>query len=240
MFRPHARAPLAAAMWAAACLAAAPASAQVSRPENQVSLSASATREVPRDVLTITLAATRDGSDSATVQTQLKQTLDAALAEARKSAQPGGLDVRTGSFGLYPRYGANGRITGWQGSAELILEGKDMPRVAQVAGKLTGMNVTGTASGLSREARDRYTAEVTHAAIQNFRARAQEIAKSFGFANYALRDVNVQTGEDIVVPMMRASAKTMRTEMAADAPVPVEAGKASLGVTVSGSVQLMN
>ena len=67
-----------------------------------------------------------------------------------------------------------------------------------------------------------------------------EIAKAFGFSNYALRDVNVQSGEDTVMPMMRASAKAMRTEMAADAPVPVEAGKASLAVTVSGSVQLMN
>ena len=52
--------------------------------------------------------------------------------------------------------------------------------------------------------------------------------------------MNVQSGEDTVMPMMRASAKAMRTEMAADAPVPVEAGKASLAVTVSGSVQLMN
>ena len=139
MFRPHTRriSLATACVSALAGLASVPAMAEISRPENQVSLSASATREVPRDVLTITLATTRDGSDSATVQGQLKQTLDAALAEARKSAQPGALEVRTGSFGLYPRYSSNGRINGWQGSAELILEGKDMPRVAQVAGKLT-------------------------------------------------------------------------------------------------------
>jgi hypothetical protein len=59
------------------------------------------------------------------VQNQLKVVLDAALAEARKTAAPGQMDVRTGNFSLYPRYGRDGKISGWQGSAELVLEGRD-------------------------------------------------------------------------------------------------------------------
>jgi hypothetical protein len=46
------------------------------------------------------------------VQTQLKAALDAALAEAKKSAQPGQLDVRTGNFSLSPRY-TQGRQDQW-------------------------------------------------------------------------------------------------------------------------------
>ena len=43
------------------------------------------------------------------VQAQLKQALDAALAEAKKAARPGQVDVQTGNFSLFPRYTQQGR-----------------------------------------------------------------------------------------------------------------------------------
>ena len=49
------------------------------------------------------MTTTREGQDAATVQSQLKQALDAALAEARKAARPGQVEVQTGNFSLYPR-----------------------------------------------------------------------------------------------------------------------------------------
>ena len=72
-------------------------------PVNVVALSASATVELPRDWLTVAFSTTREAADAATVQSQLKQALDAALAEARKGARPGQLEVQTGAFSLYPR-----------------------------------------------------------------------------------------------------------------------------------------
>ena len=93
-------------------------------PQNVLQLSATGTVEVQQDLLSMTLSTTRDAADAATVQTQLKTALDAALAEARKNAQPGQLDVRTGNFSLVPRYTRDGKITGWQGTAELVLEGR--------------------------------------------------------------------------------------------------------------------
>ena len=91
-----------------------------------VSLSASATVEVTKDLLNVVLSTTREGQDAATVQTQLKQALDAALAEARRQAKPGQIDIQTGNFSLYPRYAPKGGINGWQGTAELVIEGKDL------------------------------------------------------------------------------------------------------------------
>ena len=92
-------------------------------PQNVVALSSSAELEVTKDLLTVTLNATRDGAEAAGVQAALKQVLDAALNEAKKSALPGAMEVRTGNFSLYPRYSRDGRISGWQGTAELVLEG---------------------------------------------------------------------------------------------------------------------
>ena len=63
-----------------------------------LSLSASASLEVPNDMLTVLLATRREGSDAQQVQQALKQALDAALTEARKSAKPGQVEVRTGNF----------------------------------------------------------------------------------------------------------------------------------------------
>ena len=60
-------------------------------PQGVVSLSSSATVEVTKDLLSISLSTTKEGQDAASVQSQLKQALDAALAEAKKSVKPGQL-----------------------------------------------------------------------------------------------------------------------------------------------------
>lgn len=205
-------------------------------PQNVVQLSASGTVEVQQDLLSITLSTTRDGSDAAAVQTQLKVALDAALTEARKAAQPGQLEVRTGNFSLSPRYGKDGKINGWQGTTEMVLEGRDFARISTTAGKVQTLTLAGVGFGLSREQRAKVEGEAQTAAIERFRAKATEIAKGFGFAGYSLREVSVNANDQGFVPRMKVMAMEMRA--ASDAAVPVEAGKSTVVVTVSGSVQL--
>ena len=52
-------------------------------PAQRVTLSASATVQVPQDELTLTLSTQREGSSAPEVQNQLKTALDAALTLAR-------------------------------------------------------------------------------------------------------------------------------------------------------------
>jgi predicted secreted protein len=209
-------------------------------PENVINFSATATLEVTKDLLTVNLQATREGAEAATVQSQLKQVLDAALAEAKKTAQPGALDVRTGQFTISPRYGRDGRINGWQGMAELVLEGRDNARVAQAAGRVQGMNMAGTGYSLSRELRDKHEADLTAQAIQKYRARASEIAKQFGFGSYALREVHVSAQEPgFPVPMMKTMMRGAAGAADMAESLPTEPGKGILSATVQGSVQLI-
>lgn len=205
--------------------------------DNLINLSSSATLEVPRDQITVVLSATREGGEAAAVQAALKQVLDQALAEARRAAAPGALEVQTGGFSLGPRYNRDGRINGWQGSAELIVEGTDMPRVAQLAGRLSQLSIASVSYGLSRELRERHEAEVTRRAIERFRARATDIAKAFGFTGYTLGEVSVRAGE-AAMPMPRVAMTMAKVADAEAAPLPVEAGKGSVTVTVTGSVLL--
>ena len=206
-------------------------------PQNVLQLQATGTVEVQQDLLTMNLTTARDGADPALVQSQLKAALEAALTEARKTAQPGQLDVRTGNFSLYPRHGRDGRINGWAGSAELVLEGRDFPRITQAAGRIQTMTLGGIGFGLSREQRAKVETEAQNLAIERFKAKAGELAKGFGFGGYTLREVSVNANEPGFMPRVRMQA--MEAKVAgSDSAVPVEPGKATVVVTVSGSVQL--
>lgn len=205
--------------------------------QNVAQLSASGSVEVQQDLLSVTMNTTRDGSDANTVQTQLKQALDTALAEAKKAALPGQLDVRTGNFSLYPRYGKDGKINGWQGSTELVLEGKDFARITSTAGKIQTLTLGHVGFALSREQRAKVEGEAQAQAIERFKAKASEIAKNFGFGSYTLREVAVNANDQGHTPRPRMMAMQAKAEMS-DAPISVEAGKSTVLVNVSGSVQM--
>lgn len=226
-----------------AALAAAAASAgaqpaMIPPPANVVSLSATATTEVAKDWLSIVFSTSREGTEASAVQSQLRQALDAALAEARKVAKPGQVEVQTGGFSIYPRYAPKGGISGWQGSVELIVQGRDTQALSQLAGRIQTLSIQRTGFALSREAREKVEADVAAEAIARFRARAEAVARQFGFAGYTVREVSVNSdgGQIVSQPLMRA--QVARAPGAADESLPVEAGKAQVTATVSGSVQM--
>lgn len=205
-------------------------------PQNVVNVSASATLEVPQDELTIVFSTLREGTDAAVVQSQLKQALEAALAEARKAARPGQVDVQTGRFSLLPRYSAKGGTNGWSGSAEVVVSGSDLVAISQLAGRIGTMTVARTAFALSRDARQKAEAEITAQAIARFKERADLVARQFGYGAWSLREASVQGSDGpVAMPVMRVQA--MRAA-GADEALPVEAGKTQVTINVSGSVQL--
>jgi predicted secreted protein len=228
------------ALFAGAALAPA-AMAQQAMPyeilQNVAQLSASGTVEVQQDLLSISMGTTRDGTDAGVVQTQLKQALDTALAQAKQAAAPGQMDVRTGNFSLYPRYGKDGKINGWQGSTELVLEGKDFPRITGTAGKIQTLTMSNVGFALSREQRARVEGDAQAQAIERFKAKAGEVARNFGFSSYTLREVSINANDQSSPPRPRMLAMSAKAEMS-DASIPVEAGKSTVLVTVSGSVQM--
>ncbi|ODU97417.1 MAG: hypothetical protein ABT20_18605 [Rubrivivax sp. SCN 70-15] len=218
-----------------AAAAAAPAQT-LPPPQNVVGLSASASVEVAQDLLTVVFSTTREGSDAAVVQGQLKQALAAALTAARSAAQPGQIDVQTGNFSLLPRYTPKGALDGWQGRAELIVTGRDVAGIARLTGQVPTMTIARVGFSLSREARDKAEDEVSAQAIARFRDKADRVSRDFGFGGWSLREVSLSSNEPGpgVVPMMRAQA----ARAVDDTPLPVEAGRTVVAATVSGSVQL--
>lgn len=239
--KPFVARPLSACCLALAALAPLPARAQAvvnPPPQNVLTLSAQATVEVAQDLLILTLGITRDGSDASAVQTQLRQVLDAGLAEARKAVRPGQIEVRTGQFSLSPRYTSKGGISGWMGVAELVIEGRDMTAISQLAGRVQGMTVSRVSFALSREARDRVEGDAASQAITRFRARADAYAKQFGFGGWGIREISVNHGDAPMhapAPVYRARAMSVASGEEAQ---PIEPGKTQVVVTVNGSIQM--
>ena len=211
-------------------------SISIAPPQNVAQLSASGSVEVQQDLLSISMTTTRDGTDAAAVQAQLRQALETALAQVRQAAAPGQMDVRTGNFSLFPRYGRDGKINGWQGSTELVLEGRDFPRITGTAGKIQTLSLGNISFGLSREQRAKVEGEAQTQAIERFKAKAVEIARNFGFAGYTVREVSVSSNDQGFAP--RPRVMSMAKAEAQEAPVPVEAGRTTVLVNVSGSVQM--
>ena len=202
--------------------------------EQVLTFSASARQEVSQDWLTVVARAQFEGKDPAAVQAQLNAIVQAALA--RLQPLPDQIEVRSAQFGIYPRHDAQGRLTAWQGQADLVIEGRDFAQVGQLAAGLARMTVTQASFSLSRQARQQLEAQVQSQAVQSFRQRAQALARDFGFSGYSLRQVSVSSverPEPVMQPRM-----LMAEAAAAPASLALAAGKEDVRITVSGSIVL--
>ena len=206
---------------------------------NVLSFSVNATEEVAQDLLSVTLQVSREGSQATEVQSSLKRVMETSLDEVRAAIRgAAGIEIRTGAFSVQPRYNSVGRISGWQGSAQLTIEGTDTLRISQLVGKLTQLNVVNTQYGLSRLVRESREAALTSEAIQRFRSRGDEMARAFGFKGYSLGEVSVSFAEPGFQPRPYLMAVRAKSSELSDSPLPVEPGKGQVTVTVSGHIYL--
>ena len=207
-------------------------------PANVVQVSASAQKEAVQDWLTMVLVTRQQAGDAASVQQQLQSVLEKALTRARVRAADKALQVSSGVFSVQPRYGKEGQIVGWQGSAELILQGQDVSRISSLAAELEGMSVSHMGFSLSPQAAKALESDVRQSAIANFRTTAQEVSKGFGFNTWTLREVNVQAAGDATMPVRQAFLRAPAAASMSAAPLSVEPGRSVVQVNVSGSIQL--
>jgi len=228
----------AAAAVCCACAAALACAADDPAMQGVVHLASSASVDVTKDLLNVAFSTTREGADAATVQSQLKQALDAALNEAKKVAKPGQLDVHTGNFSLAPRYTNKGAVNGWQGSTELIVEGRDMQAIGQLSGRITTLTINRVGYNLSRELREKSEGEISAQAIASFRSKAADYAKQFGYAGYVIREVAVNSASESPPPRPMMMEMRAKAASVSDEALPVEPGKGTVSVSVNGTVQL--
>ncbi|HEF4743748.1 TPA: SIMPL domain-containing protein [Burkholderia multivorans] len=233
---------LAAAVPVALTLASPAAHAQAMNPHfpepaGVLSLSSQASADVPQDIIHITLFYEQQAKDPGSLTSALNQRADAALAQAKGVS---GVSAHTGAFSVYPSTDRDGKISAWRGRTEVVLESRDFAAASKLAGQLSNlMQIAKVEFSLSPEAQRAAEQKLTTEAIKSFRARADEAAKAFGYSSYTIRDVNVGSGRNVQpYPRMMAMAAAPMDSAKMSAPIAVEGGKATVSVTVNGSVQM--
>ena len=207
-------------------------------PEGVVSLSSSATVEIPNDWIVVQFTTSKEGTDANAVQAALKEAVGSALGQARQVAKGDGhVEVQGGGFSLQPRFNAKGVVNGWSGTTSLVVQGRDMGTIAELAGRVQSMTVGNLDYSVSREAREKVEGDVAAQAIARFRAKAADYAKAFGYGSFVIRDVNVNVDNGQPTPRPYAMARMAAAPKMSDS-LPVEAGSGSVTANVNGSVQL--
>jgi predicted secreted protein len=119
----------------------------------------------------------------------------------------------------------------------LSVQGKDVAAIAQLTGRIQTMTIARVGYSLSREAREKFEADVVAQAIARWRAKALQMSQQFGYTGYSVREVSVATSEppSPPTPMLMKAA---RASAMADEALPTEAGKGDVTATVSGSAQM--
>lgn len=213
---------------AAACYGSAPVQAGA-----LVDLAAEASRPAANDMIRASVFSEANGKNPG----ELAQRVDADIAEALKLIRSKtGVTVKSGHQSTYPVYGQAQKIEGWRMRSELVIESKDQGGVSELLGKLQQMRLAvGDVSLMpSPETRRQVEEQATRAAIRAFQDRATVVAGELGKA-WKLKQLNVQQGGGMPMPMVRSARVAM---MAEAAPAPLEAGESLVTTTVSGQIEL--
>jgi predicted secreted protein len=199
---------------------------------DRIHLSAEATREVQNDTLVVVLYTQHEGRDARKLAESVNADLHWALG---KSAAVKSVTTRTLDYHTTPVY-QNKSVTGWRVRQSMRLQSRDKTALSELLGTLQErLKIQNVSSKVSDAARRKAEETLISEAIAAFRQRARVIAAQFEFDNYRLVEVNVATNGNQPRPvLMRANAMEMQ---ASSAPA-LEAGTATLQVTVSGSIQL--
>ena len=200
-------------------------------------VSASAVTQVQQDWLVVNLHARHQAADATAVQQRLQILQDRALAAIRPEVNAEQFQLQTGSFRVYPRYGRDGKIQHWEGVSELIVQGRDVPRITRVAANTRDWTVADMQFELSRSAREKAEQSLMQEAIAQFNAKAQALATGFGFKAFDLHEVHLNADGHSPMPTLRMSADAMQGGQAQPA-LSAEPGLSPVSVNLSGAVRL--
>ena len=201
-------------------------------------VSASAQSEVRQDWLVIRLQARHQAADAATVQRHLQGLQDRALTTLRPAVNGEQFQLQTGSFGVYPKYGRDGKIQHWEGVSEWVIQGRDVPQLTRAAATTADWTVAGMHFKLSRQAREQAEQALIQEAITQFNAKAQVMATGFGFVGFDLQEVHLNAdGHHPMPTMLRMTADGMSGGVI-QPPLSAEPGMSPVSVNLSGAVRL--
>ncbi|AWB35794.1 SIMPL domain-containing protein [Orrella marina] len=198
-------------------------------------ISATVSAEVQQDQVQIVLSAQVQDDSAAAVNQRLTEMIDQAKS---RIGNPSGLRVSTGNVQTYPRYDDNGKISGWQGRADLVLRSNDVSLSASSADKVADLlALSGVSFSLSDQARRAEQSRLMDSVAHAFREKATTTARVFGYSSFSIQSLNISDSGEMSMPrpFVMAAVASDRAEKAGLTLVP---DVQTVSVTVSGLIEL--
>lgn len=218
-------------------LASLPALAEDAPRYNQISLRAEVSKDVPRDLMVVTLYSEAQDKDPGKLAKGITETLNKALQQARQVKD---VKVSQGSRNSYPVYDDKGQtITGWRERAELRLESADFPALSKLTGELLqDLKMGGMDFSIAPATRKGNEDQLLKDAVAAFKARAQMATEALGGTGYKIVTMNLNS-TGYPQPYLRSAPMAMKA-MAADstATPDVEAGTSEVNMTAEGTIEV--
>ena len=121
----------------------------------------------------------------------------------------------------------------------MLIKSKDFNALGNLVGKLSQtMQIAGSSFEISPELRAQESAMLIDRAARAFQERAASATKAFGYAGYSIRQVTLGNAGQSGNPRPMFIEGNSQARLGAAPPLPVESGRVTLSLTVSGSVQM--
>ncbi len=197
-----------------------------------VELSASANVSAPNDMVKVTVFLEESGKSPAHLARVMNPKLSETVQLAKSKAN---VRVKTTYQRSYPVYEKTVLRT-WRMRAEIELESEDIAAVSELVGELQEKNV-----GVdyiqqmpSAQTRRKKESEATRLAIEEFQARAKEIADVFK-KPYKIKSLNVNQERGVITFRSNAFAGA-KSSFSEDATI--EAGESQISTHINGTIEI--
>ncbi|GGU70538.1 hypothetical protein GCM10009504_29670 [Pseudomonas laurentiana] len=205
---------------------------------NQVSLRAEVSKEVARDLMSVTLYSESQNADPGKLAAEMTRTMNKALEQARAVKD---IKISQGSRNSYPIYDVKGqKITGWRERAELRLESTDFPALSKLTGELLqDLKMAGMDFAIAPATRKASEDALLKDAVNAFKSRAQLATEALGGKGYKVLNLNLNSS-GYPQPYARGPVMMMKASMDAEvAPSPqVEAGTSQVSMNADGTIEV--
>ncbi|HMB74633.1 MAG TPA: SIMPL domain-containing protein, partial [Gammaproteobacteria bacterium] len=159
---------------------------------DQISLSASAEREIDNDELVAVVYAQAQAERQVEAADQVNGDIRWALERAQSTR---GISAQTLQYNSFPVYSDNRRIIAWQARQSLRLQSTDSDRLSELVGELQSrVAVESISYQVSRDARAAADDELIAAALATFNRRAALVAEELGRPGYRIVRLDINTG----------------------------------------------
>ncbi|GAB3369423.1 SIMPL domain-containing protein [Azotobacter armeniacus] len=217
-----------------AALASLPALAEEGPRYNQIALHAEASREIPHDLMLVTLYSEAQHKDPSQLASDITRSLNAAVERARQVA---GVKVSLGSRNSYPVYDdQQRRIVAWRERAELRLESTDFAALSQLSADLLGeLKTGGMRFAIADATRKKGEDALLQDAVKAFGERARLATQALGGSSYKLVSLNLNSAGPIAPIVLRGAAMMKSEGVPAQE---IEAGSSQVSISADGVIEV--